>query len=146
MIETKDIELLIMLPGLTKALNSKLTRKKISEVDLNITPRCFEIMKLLLEQGPMNISEVGKTLSMSKAQMTQLVAKLIKQRMIEKKIKETDRRNNILSLTKPGKTTVKRHIQNFEQAATEIMESLSERDRGELIELLHKVQVILAKI
>ncbi len=144
--ETKDVELLITVPGFNKALNARLARKKISEVDLNITPRCFDIMKLLHEQGPMNISDVGKMLSMSKAQMTQLVAKLKSQGVIEKKVKETDRRNNILSLTTFGKTTVKRHIQNFEQAASEIMDSLSKQDRDELVELMRKVQIILTKI
>ncbi|MBN1367785.1 MAG: MarR family transcriptional regulator [Dehalococcoidales bacterium] len=144
--ETKDIELLITVPGFTKALNTRLYRSKLSEVDLNITPRCFDIMKLLLEEGSMNISEVCKRLSMSKAQMTQLVAKLIKQRMIEKKLKEADKRNNILYLTALGEKTVQRHIDNFEKAAMEIMASLTKKDRLELIKALRKVQVILAKI
>lgn len=144
--ETKDIDLIITLPGFTKALNSKLVRNKLTEVDLNITPRCFDIMKLLLDEGPINISEAGKKLSMSKAQMTQLIAKLIKQGMIEKTVKETDRRNNILHLTPFGKTTVQRHIQNFEKAATGIMASLSPKDRQELIRLLRRVQQIMANI
>jgi DNA-binding MarR family transcriptional regulator len=138
-----SIDLLKTMSIINKILYLKLGKNQLDKADVDITPRCFDIMRLLFEEGPMNISAIGKKLLISKAQMTQLVARLVKQRVVVKQINENDKRNYVLNLSKLGEKTVDTHLKSWEFASKEIFEGLSKKESQEILRLLHKVQKVL---
>jgi MarR family transcriptional regulator, 2-MHQ and catechol-resistance regulon repressor len=139
--KTGAIDLLKTMSIINKILYLKLGQ--LDKADVDITPRCFDIMRLLFEEGPMNISAIGKKLLISKAQMTQLVARLVRQHVVVKQINKDDKRNYVINLNKLGEKTVETHLKSWELASHEIFISLSKKENEEILRLLHKIQKIL---
>jgi DNA-binding MarR family transcriptional regulator len=138
-----DSELLKMFPIFNKLLYLNIGQVKYSKVDVEITPRCFDVMRVIYEEGPINMSAVGAQLLISRAQMTQLVARLIKQKMIVKMFNKDDKRFVYLNLTKDGKKCIEEHIKMWEEGCRKILSSLSQEDYEEIVDALQKLKLLL---
>ncbi|MBI2832379.1 MAG: MarR family transcriptional regulator [Chloroflexi bacterium] len=84
-----------------------LTHRKLFKVDFetlgkDISRPHLAIMKLLQDSGSLPVSEIGKRLSISKPQMTHLVDRLIRARLVKRFPDVKDRRVIHIGLTGAG--------------------------------------------
>ncbi len=137
---------LLSIPALIfRGVRRKLIKASLSDIDINITPLHFEIL-MLLEEGALHVAEIGVKLQIAKAQMTQLVCKLVDLNLIERTTVTTDRRITNISLTAHGRELVSEHKRNIMITTQEWMSSLSDQELEELSTSLKKLKSILLRL
>jgi DNA-binding MarR family transcriptional regulator len=124
------------------------TRKNFAEViipnlDANITPLQFEILFLLEKEKVLCVSEIGERLDIAKAQMTQLIFKLVGLNLIERRTDKSDRRTVNIALSGEGSTLIRDFERQARKAVLKTLSSLSEVDLQQLSSSLRNLQDIL---
>jgi DNA-binding MarR family transcriptional regulator len=139
-IEDVSKDLLSIPPLVFRAVRKKLTKTIILDFDLDITPHHFEIIRLLAENGTMHSSEIGEKLQIGKAQMTQLINRLVDLSIVERKMDTSDRRTYNISLKQEAIKLLDAHKQSTFLAVEEIMSSLSDEELENLSVSLRKLR------
>ena len=89
----KVVEDLFSVPPLIiRGIRRKLLKTAFANIDVDISPLHFEIMKLLNEAGTLHIAEIGERLHIARPQMTHLIDKLVDLGITERQTDTTDRR------------------------------------------------------
>jgi DNA-binding MarR family transcriptional regulator len=146
-IREKVVEELVSTPPLFfRVIRRKLIRTMLSSIHEDITPLNFEIMRLLEKEGTMRVIEIGKTLQIAKAQMTQLIDKMVDINIIERETGTTDRRTTNIKLTDNGKNVLDKHRNHMVKAVRETLSSLTDEDLEDLLVSLKKLRYILSKL
>ncbi len=138
-------DLLSIPPIILRAIKKKLIKTTIPEIDISLTPNHFEILKLLEDEGTLHVAEIGKNLQIAKAQMTQLIDKLVALKMVEKKLDAADRRFYKISLTKKARKLLQEHKINITGAVKEIMSGLTEKEMENLSVSLRNLRDVLSR-
>jgi MarR family transcriptional regulator, organic hydroperoxide resistance regulator len=128
----------------------RLVRRRIAEtamlnLDLNITPLQFAIIKLLEKEGSLRVSEIGERLQVAKAQMTKLIDKLVALNMVERKVDTVDRRNINITLNNKARKILEENKIIIMQAIQEIIAALSDEDVKNLSLSLRTIRDIFLK-
>jgi DNA-binding MarR family transcriptional regulator len=142
---TVSRDLLSISPLIFRLIRRKLARTAASNVDLNITPLHFEIMRLLEEESNLHVSEIGEKLQIAKAQMTKLIDKLVVLNIVERTADVTDRRTLNIALTPQGRMVLTENKHRIMSAVQEIVSSLPDEDLENLSLSLHILRGILLK-
>ena len=138
---------LLSIPSLTfRGIRRKLIKTTLADIDVDITPLHFEIIGLLNEEGTMHVAEIGRSLQIAKAQMTQLIDKLVALNIVEKKVDVADRRTTNITLTDRGRTVLKEQNNRLMSAIRETMSCLTDEELEDLSVSLSKVRDILSKL
>lgn len=116
------------------------------EIQPAVTKQQFEILNTLDEEGTLQVAEIGKKLYIAKAQMTQLLDKLSKLGLIEKKPSSADRRAIDVSLSAHGRTVLVSDKEKIRQAVVDVLSKVSDDDLLELSASLQKVRDIVSRI
>ena len=103
------VDLLSIPPLLFRGVRRKLFKRSLVGIDVNITPIHYEILQLVEEKGPLHIAEIGLRLQIAKAQMTQLLNRLVDAKLVESKSDPEDRRVANISITENGKSILIEH-------------------------------------
>jgi len=149
---TKDIlekavaDLLSISPVIHRTTRQKIVRTTFGDIYSSFTPIHGEIIKLLEEEGPLSIGEIGDKLMIAKAQMTQLIDKLVVLNIVERRSVKGDRRKIEIALTSQGIAVLKEHKKSMDKCVMETMLPLTEKDLKSLSESLTKVKDILLKL
>lgn len=134
-------------PIIHRTLRQKIVRSTSGDVfEKIITSIHSEIIFFLEEEGPKSIGEIGDQLMIAKAQMTQLIEKLVELEIVERRPVKGDRRKIEIAFTDKGKAFIKEHKKNVDKWYIDSMSDLTEKDLKVLIEALAKVRSILAKL
>ena len=133
-------------PLIFREIRGKLIRTTLADIDADITPLHFEIIRLLDKEGKLHVTEIGNRLRIAKAQMTKLTDKLVDLKLVERQTDVTDRRTCIVALSPRGKTVLKEHRGSIMNAIRETMRQLSDEDLKDLSDTLRKLQDILSKL
>jgi DNA-binding MarR family transcriptional regulator len=144
-IENVSKDLLSIPPLVFRAVRNKITKTIISDFDLDITPHHLEIINLLADNGTMHASEIGERLQIGKAQMTQLINRLVNLDIVERTMDESDRRTYNISLNKEAVKLLNEHKETIFLAVEEIMSSLSDHELENLSVSLRKLRDTLLK-
>ncbi len=139
-------DLLSIPPLIGRKIRRKLIRTALANIDLDITPLHFEVIRLLEEEGALHVAEIGVRLQIAKAQMTQIIDKLVALNIIERKLDAADRRTINISLTDHGRIALKEHKNRLINAVRELMSCLTEAEIKELSDSLRKSRDILSKL
>lgn len=91
------------------------------------------------------VSEVGKTLNISKPQMTILTDKLIEKSLIKRLQDKNDRRVINISITEEGSKLLEEFKRMIKENIKEKLSSLNDTDLKELSDALEKVKSLLSK-
>jgi DNA-binding MarR family transcriptional regulator len=142
-IENVSKDILSIPPLVFRAVRNKITKNIISDFDLDITPHHFEIIRLLADNGTMHSSEIGEKLQIGKAQMTQLINRMVSLGIVERMIDETDRRTYNITLKKEAIKLLNEHKHTTFLAVEEIMSGLSDEELENLSVSLRKLRDIL---
>ncbi len=140
------IDLLTILPLIFRRIRRKLTRTTLTDIEVNITPHHFEIMRLLEEEGTLYLAEIGESLQIAKAQMTKLIDKLVDLNIVAKKTDTADRRTINIALTGQGRTVLEEHKSNVISAIRETISRLSDKELEDLSTSLRTLQDIFSRL
>jgi DNA-binding MarR family transcriptional regulator len=138
-------DLLSLPPVLHRTLRQKVLRTTFWNNE-KITNLHGEIIRLLDEEGPLSIGRIGDHLMIAKAQMTQLIDKLVEIDTVERRTVKGDRRKIEIALTDTGKKLLQEHKKNIDKSVMEAMSSLTEKDLQDLSDSLTVVKDVLAKL
>ena len=143
----KVVEDLFSIPPLIiRGIRRKLLKTAFANIDADISPLHFEIMKLLNEAGTLHVAEIGERLHIARPQMTHLIDKLVDLGITERQTDTTDRRMINIVLTHKGKTTIEEHDSSIRNAIRETLSSLRDEELEDLSASLRKLQGIFSKL
>ena len=139
-------DLLSIPPIIFRIVRNKLIKTTLIDIGADITPHQFEIIRLLMEEGTLHVAEICQRLQIAKAQMTQLIDKLVDLNIVGRKLYKTDRRIINIALTAQGKTLLEEHKNSVIRAVNETMSFLTEKELEDLSDSLRKLRDILMKL
>lgn len=139
-------DLLSVPPLIFRGIRKKLLKTALANIDLDITPLHFEIMKLLHEAGTLHPAEIGERLLVARAQITHLIDKLVDLDIVERQTNIADRRMTNILLTMEGETFFEEHDSNIKNAIKETLSYLTDEELEGLSDSLRKLRDILAKL
>lgn len=106
----------------------------------------YQIMGMLMSWGPMPISKIGKALYISKSNMTPLIDKLVKDKMIKRIRSREDRRIVNIEITEEGEKFMHEAKEVVEESIKENLKNLDENDLDILNESLENIRKLIFKI
>jgi len=145
-LERVAIDLLSIPPLIFREIRRKLIKTALADIDVDITPLHFEILRLLEKEGRLHVAEIGEKLHVAKAQMTHLIDKLADLNMIERKTDIADRRSVNITLTGQGRAFLEEHKDRLVHTAMETMSRLTDEELEDLANTLNKLRDLLSKL
>jgi len=145
-LEKVAVDLLSIPPLIFREIRRKLIRTALADIDVDITPLHFEILRLLEREGKLHVAEIGEKLYVARAQMTHLIDKLADLNMIERKTDVADRRTINVTLTGEGRAFLEEHKNRLVHTAMETMSRLTDEEIQDLANTLKKLRDMLSKL
>lgn len=145
-LEKVTIDLLSIPPLIFREIRRKLIKTTLADIDVDVTPLHFEILRLLEKESKLHIAEIGEKLHIAKAQMTHLIDKLADLNMVERETDITDRRTINVTLTGRGRAFLEEHKNRLVSTAMETMSRLTDEELEDLANTLKKLRDILSKL
>jgi DNA-binding MarR family transcriptional regulator len=143
----KVTEDLLTIPPMTfRGIRRKLVKTALENGHFEITPMHVEIIRLLEEEGTLHAAEIGKRLQIAKAQMTQLIDKLVSMDIVARSVDPADRRTTNISLTGHGRETIAAHKSAVMNAVRERLSALGDAELEELSAALRKIRDLMDKL
>lgn len=115
-------------------------RRRLRE-RFHVTMPRFDLMAQLDKApGGMTLSNVSKRMMVSNGNVTGLVERLVESGHIDRRTSETDRRVQVIRLTRLGRAEFRKMAQDHEGWIAEMFADLTEKDVRELMRLLAKAK------
>jgi MarR family transcriptional regulator, lower aerobic nicotinate degradation pathway regulator len=99
----------------------------------------FTVLASLSEQGQASQAELGRRLSIDRSDLHALLAELEGDGLVARVRDERDRRRNVVTLTRAGRSALARLGKRIDAAQDALLEPLSADERRELSRLLRKL-------
>jgi MarR family transcriptional regulator, lower aerobic nicotinate degradation pathway regulator len=99
----------------------------------------FTVLTSLLQQGPASQAEIGRRLSIDRSDLHALLSELEHDGLVARVRDEHDRRRNIVTLTRAGRSAQARLDRRIEAAQDALLAPLSAGERREFGRLLQKI-------
>ena len=139
-------DLLSIPPIIFREIRRKLLRTAMVNINLDITPIYFGVIKLLDEAGTLHVAEIGERLQIARPQMTHLIDKLVDLEIVERHTDKTDRRMINIVLTDKGRTTLEEHDSSIKKAMREALSGFTDKELDDLSDSLRKLRDLLSKL
>lgn len=145
-LEKVSIDLLSIPPLISRQIRRKVIKTTFGDLKGGITLHQFEIIRLLEQEGSLHIAEIGDRLHIARAQMTQLIDRLVRLKLVERQTDLTDRRTTIVTLSRYGRAVWREHKSGVMRAVQEAVSQLPDEDLRTLSDTLEKLQDILSRL
>jgi MarR family transcriptional regulator, lower aerobic nicotinate degradation pathway regulator len=99
----------------------------------------FTVLTSLSQQGPASQAELGRRLSIDRSDLHALLAGLERDGLVGRVRDQQDRRRNVVTLTRAGRSALARLDQLIDAAQDALLQPLSPAERQELTRLLQKI-------
>ena len=99
----------------------------------------FTVLTSLAEQGSASQADLGRRLWIDRSDLHAILNELESNGLIARVRDETDRRRNVVALTRAGRTALARLDKRIDAAQEALLTSLSATERRELRRLLERV-------
>jgi len=139
-------DLLSVPPLIFRGVRRKLLKTALDNMNIDVSPLHFEIMRLLKEDGTLHITEIGERLQLARAQMTHLIDKLVELEMVERQADSADRRVTNIVLTDKGRAFLEEHGGNIWKATKEFVSGLTDEELADLSASLERLRDILSRL
>ena len=139
-------DLLSIPPIIFREVRRKLLRTALINMDVDISPVHFGIMKLLHETGSLHVAEIGGRQQIARPQMTHLIDRLVELDIVERETHSEDRRMLNIRLKDKGKTIIKEHDKQIINATHEVLSCLTDEELEELSISLKNLKDIFSKL
>ncbi|MCM8792351.1 MAG: MarR family transcriptional regulator [Candidatus Omnitrophica bacterium] len=118
--------------------------KDLSKEELTFSQ--FMVLTLLNTEGKMRMKDLADSLKVTTANVTGIVERLIKQKLVERLFDSKDRRVIYINLSPKGRMLIGRIEQNRRRVLTKIFGGLSESERQHYLRILTRIKdIILGK-
>jgi MarR family transcriptional regulator, 2-MHQ and catechol-resistance regulon repressor len=104
------------------------------------------ILCMLIERGPLPISEIGRRLYISKPNMTPIIDKLIRDGRVMRMPDQDDRRVTNIGITENGRIYMRDHGREVKETIKANLSTLGKKDLDMLCESLDNVRITVSKI
>jgi DNA-binding MarR family transcriptional regulator len=140
-------ELLVrVLPVMHKKMHRDIFKTAIEQAGEDIAPHHLMILKMLRENGPLSMNEIGEDIAISQPQMSHSTDKLIKLGMIERQGDTQDRRKINIRLTNKGKNYLIKIGPVMRNRMESKISMLTDRDMERLAKSLREISDIFTKL
>ncbi|MGJ4943631.1 MarR family winged helix-turn-helix transcriptional regulator [Bradyrhizobium sp. HKCCYLS1011] len=135
----EELRLWLRLLTCTNLIESEIRSRLRERFDVTL-PR-FDLMAQL-DKAPdgMTLSDVSKRMMVSNGNVTGLVERLVESGHLDRRTSDTDRRVQVIRLTKLGRAEFRKMAGEHETWIADIFADLTERDLRELMRLLAKAK------
>ena len=106
----------------------------------------YYCLQILLENGPMTMSQICNKLNISKQRATTLIEKLYEHNFVERKINERDRRYIDIFVSKIGRNYIEENIYNNKEFINTLKKELTKEDFIKLESSVDALLEVLTKI
>ena len=130
--------------NMLRSIFMKIAKDKSENV--NLLHSHHAILGILMKKGPMNMSEIGNVLCISKSNLTPVVDHLAGENLVERKFDDSDRRIIKIELTEKGRNTIKKAKESVKEEFCVIINNLGKKDREKLFESVRNMKEIISKI
>lgn len=138
--------LLSVPPLIFRGVRRKLLKTTLNNMNIDVSPLHFEIMRLLKEDGTLHIAEIGERLRVARAQMTHLIDKLVDLEMVMRQTDSVDRRVTNIVLTDKGSAFLEKHGGNIWKATKDFVSGLTDEELADLSTSLERLREILSRL
>lgn len=139
LIENVAHNLFLALPIFRK----RLLHMDVIQREFNVPLSHVQVMAMLNDNGPMNVSEISRRLGIAKPNITPLIDRLIADQFVERKRDEHDRRMVIVSICALGVERLMEIRGKMHELVAEWAVMLSAADLRELNESLRTISRVL---
>lgn len=123
---------------------AKSAHKSVSEVfvrnKFDVTVEQFGILALLWYKDGINQQDIANGLNRDKTTIARVVENMVKHKLVLKITDQMDRRNNLISLTKKGKSLQKQMVESSGQVYIKAVKDIPNKDIDKCLEVLVKIQ------
>lgn len=140
--EKNALNLFIKFMRASNTVNRK-NEEFIREYELN--PGQFGVLESLYHLGPMCQKDIANKLLSSEGNVTQLIDKLEKQKLVRRMKNREDRRFIEINLTEKGELIMKKIFPTYARKLTEMMGVLSEKEKKMMGDLCKKLGLELSQ-
>ncbi len=105
----------------------------------SMSPGQTQILEILYGNDSMTQRELLEIVGTRSASLSELLGKMERYGLVERRKDEADRRNVIVALTEQGAALVKQHREEMHNRADDLFSALSTEEKKELISLLEKL-------
>jgi DNA-binding MarR family transcriptional regulator len=135
-----ELRLWLRLLTCTTLIEGEVRRRLRDRFDVTL-PR-FDLMAQL-DKAPdgMTLSDLSKRMMVSNGNLTGLVDRLVASGHLERRVSETDRRAQVISLTSAGRAEFRAMAAEHETWIDEIFGDLTKKEQSDLMRLLAKTKL-----
>ena len=108
-----------------------------------ISPPQYLVLEVLYAQGPQNMSSLAQAIGATLPAASGLVARMVKQGLLQRQRRKGDRRVVRIGITVKGSTLVRAVRQQREKTSVAVFARLSAKDREDYLRILEKLERIL---
>lgn len=138
--------LLSVPPLIFRGTRRKLLKTALENMNVDVSPLHFAILRLLKEKGTLHIAEIGERLMVARAQMTRLIDKLAELELVERQTDSADRRVTNIILTDKGRAFVEEQGDCLWKATKDFVSGLTNEELADLSASLERLREILSRL
>ena len=139
-------DLLSIPPLIRRRTHRKVLKTAFARIAEDISLPHFEIMKTLQEAGTLHIAEIGERLQIPRPQMTRLIERLVRLKIVVRQMDAIDRRLINIVLTGRGRKMLEKHDRLIKGSVREKLSCLTSEELHELSVSLRKLRDVLLKL
>ena len=124
----------------------KLLRHKKKLNQKQMPHSCYHVLKVLMKRGELPMSEIGRTVYISKSNMTSLIDKLVENGLAERLPDKNDRRVINIAITEKGKDLLENWRKHSNNEIKMNLSTLSDEDLEKFYESFENIKDILSKM
>jgi len=125
--------------GRAAATIERLLAQRIDEYELTPVSLQLLISVMLLDGGPTDLTTLGEQIRVTKANVSLLLARLERQRLVKREIEPADGRRIRVGLTRRGRSLLDELVPLARDTMEEGLRPLSKRDRSELRRIARRI-------
>lgn len=135
-----ELRLWLRLLTCTTLIEGEVRRRLRDRFDVTL-PRFDLMAQLDKAPGGMTLSDLSRRMMVSNGNLTGLVDRLVASGHLERRVSETDRRAQVISLTPAGRAEFRAMAAEHETWIDEIFGDLTKKEQNDLMRLLAKTKL-----
>lgn len=135
---TRIAELMDIIRDVRKVMRSHFM-KKMKEHHFDVTIEMLEVLYILWSKDNINQQEIVDKTNRNKASITSLIDNLTARALVQRNPDPTDRRNNLIALTKEGKNYQEKLIPILEEVYQSFQADITSEELENTINVLQKI-------
>lgn len=106
----------------------------------------YHVLKVLIKRGDLPMSEIGRSVHVSKSNMTSLIDKLVEKELVKRVPDEKDRRVINIAITDKGKGLLWNWKKRYNNEIKKSLSALSDEDLEKFYQSVENIKYALSKL